>query len=120
MKNYITENEALNTKIKNVGVLLYVSAGLTTMFAILLQDPFYIVDILIITSLAYFVYNKKSSKAIYGAGIYWILDTVLVIGELLMNPTGLIVRSAMLYYILSTGFKVYKQDGVQRLIPAPK
>ena len=120
MTNYITENKELEADIKGVGVLLYISTGLTALMAVVIQDPWTFIDVSIIGTLAYCVHSRKSSKAIYGAGIYFLLDTSLAIGLLVLSPMALIFRGIMLYYILSTAYKVYKQKDTEKLIPVVK
>ena len=120
MTNYITENDALKDDFKLVGILLYVSAGITALINFLIQDPWGLIDVSLLVFLAYFIHSKQSLNALYVAGLYFLVDCILQIEFLALSPMALIFRGYMLYFMLSTAFKAFRQRNSQKLIPITK
>ena len=120
MTTYVTENENLKDEIKDIGVLLYVCTGMTLILAFILDNPYMIVDIVLIGFLAFLVHKKQSKKALYGATVYYLIDTLLGFIVLVSSPVGLIVRGYVLYALISTSYKAFKVKDTNRLIPATK
>jgi len=105
MTTFITQQESVQDDIKSVGIFLWVVTGIMLLRRI--ADPWFLADVGVLGLMAYFAHIKHSAKAIYFASGYYILDSMLGIEILLESPIALIVRGAILYWILSTAYKAY-------------
>ena len=62
-----------------------------------------------VASMAYFSYSKLSRKAVYCAGSYFLLDTLLFLDTLIGNPVAIVVRAAILFWLLSASLSIFTE-----------
>ena len=105
----INEN---NKKIKNIGIFLWIVSALMMIRAVI--DPWLVVDLAILVALAYFAYYKLSRKSIYWASLYYLFDTFLFLDIYTGNLVALVVRSAVLFWLISTCFAIYEERELRK------
>jgi len=108
MTTFITQQESVQDDIKSVGIFLWVVTGFMLLASI--TDPWLLADVGILGLMAYFAHIKNSAKAVYFASGYYFLDSMLGIEFILESPIALIVRGAILYWMLATAYKAYKAN----------
>ena len=96
-----------NENIKNIGVFMWVVSVLTLLKSF--SDPWILIDVLMVASMAYFAYYKSSRKSVYCAGSYFLLDTFLFLDMLIDNPVAIVVRAAILFWLLSASLSIFNE-----------
>ena len=109
MKNFITLQESVQEEIRSIGVFLWVVTAIMAFRAVMI-DGYYLLDVAILGSMAYFAYTKGSSKAVYFTVGYYILDTMLWFDTLTQAPLAIVIRAAILFWIVKTAFNAYQAN----------
>lgn len=99
------ENFNLNQKqedFKNGAIALNVILTLTALRALLLWDPFGLLDVVLVSVMAYFVHYKNSKNALFCACAYYLLDSILL---LIDDPASIgvvsyFMRAGITYFLL--------------------
>ena len=107
--NTIKQN---NENIRNIGIFLWIVSSLMLIRTFI--DPWMAMDLLIMMTMAYFAYFKLSRKSVYWASFYYVVDTLLMFSDsILDNPVSIIVRAAVLLWLIGTCFSIYKEKTYQ-------
>lgn len=104
--NTINKN---NENIKNIGIFLWIVSALMLIRTFI--DPWMAMDLVIVMTMAYFAYFKLSRKSVYWASFYYVVDTLLMFSDSMFdNPVSIIVRAAVLFWLIGTCFSIYKEN----------
>tara|TARA_Y100001935_G_C17238502_1_gene474346 strand:- start:384 stop:746 length:363 start_codon:yes stop_codon:yes gene_type:complete len=106
--NTINKN---NENIKNIGIFLWIVSALMLVRTFI--DPWMAVDLVIMTTMAYFAYCKLSRKSVYWASAYYVFDTLMFFDLIIDNPVSIIVRAAVLFWLIGTCFSIYKENAYE-------
>jgi len=101
---------SLEKDFNNAAIALNIVFLATTLRALLIWDPFAVIDVALIGLMAYMVYFKSSKKALYAACAYWVLDWIILVW---LDPTssnlvGYIFKIVLTYFLFQGAISSYR------------